>query len=275
VEGVTPPADGAAAPADGGAQTPPANGTAPATQGSAPAPPAANAAATPATPATPANEAGATPAAGTPPTPPEQAATTAATTDGGTPAIDPATGQPVAGAAGPDLTKGGWVIQLVGHHFHNSNAEANVQLDDEATGFVIHTFCKALESGTVMLPDGENGALVPVKIADLGIKFPTVVSRERLELVDYRAESEEEFAQRQQAATNARPGQPAAVAAANQVIEPKKTRLRQYNFYLQFIWQPQTRTARLEKEKQKQLAEQPGGAEGTASVAEDPAKTGT
>lgn len=182
--------------------------------------------------------------------------------------IDGATGD-----AAADGARGGWIIQLVGYHYHNSMPDQNISIDDEATEHVIHTFCKSLESGTVMLPDGKDGALVPVKIADLGIKHPTVVTRERLKRVDIRTESEEAYQQRMAAKS--------AAAAANQLPTmstnpaedaPKTITLRKYNFILQFIWQPQPRSQRLEKNKQ--LVEQPEGAAGTAAVG-DAAAPGT
>jgi len=204
----------------------------------------------------------------TPTEPPADATAEAATGE-----IDPVTGQPIAGGEGGDLAKGGWVIQMVGHHFHNSLLDQNVQVGDEATQFVINTFCKNLETGTVMLPDGEGNKLVPVKIADLGIKYPTVVWRKKVQRVPYRAESEEAHAQRV-AALQAQqaPGVVAAPAAVNPAeLEPKTFMLRRYDFIVQFMWQPQPRTAR--QEKQKQLATQPSEATDTAAVGDEAAPT--
>lgn len=248
------PEAGTAVEGEPGAEAAPADGTEAAPADAAAAPPAEAVAETPAeTPVEPPLDATAVPATGE---------------------IDPITGLPVAGAEGGGLATGGWVIEMVGHHFHNSITDQNVQVGDEATQFVINTFCKNLETGEVMLPDGEGGKLVPVKIADLGIKYPTVVWRKKLQRVDYRAESEEAFAQRQ-AALQAQqaPGAVAGPGAVNQAqLEPKTITLRRYDFYIQFMWQPQPRTAR--QEKQKQLATQPGEAAETAAVGEEAAPTG-
>ena len=65
----------------------------------------------------------------------------------------------------------GWVIQLKGYHFHNTypgKPELNFT-NDEGKEFIENTFFKALEEGTVQLPDGPNGELVEVPIAKLGI----------------------------------------------------------------------------------------------------------
>lgn len=257
VEGVTPPAEGTA---PEGSETPPAETPTetPAADGQAP-PPTDTAAADAVAPVE-------LPAG--------------AATDGTTPEIDPATGQPIADGAAGDLTTGGWVIQLVGHHFHNSIpnsiAAENVQIDDEATEYVIHSFCKNLETETVELPDGKDGALVPVKIADLGIKFPTVITREKLQKSIIPIESEEAYQQRVAAATaTGAPGGRIAAPAVNATgeIERKTITLTRYNFILQFCWQPQPRTAR--KEKEKQLAEQPGDAIDTAAVGDGAVPPGT
>ncbi len=184
-------------------------------------------------------------------------------------AVDPATGLPVEGAAGgaEDTAQGGWVIQMVGHHFHNSIVDQNIDVGDEATQFVLNTFCKNLETAEVMLPDGPNGDLVPVKISDLGIKYPTIVWRKKVQGVDYRAESEEEFAQRTAALTTGQPGAPAPPPGAQPVdpstLVPKTHRLRRYDFIVQFMWQPTPRSTRLEKKNN------PGGttAEGADTAA--------
>jgi type IV pilus assembly protein PilM len=245
-EGGEPPAEGAEAPAEG-----------------------AEASAADATEAAPADEAA--PAEGAVDATADAATAPVDTAAAGTPQLDE-NGQPIAGGEGGDLTKGGWVIQMVGHHFHNS-VPPDIQVDDEATPFVINTLCKGLKEGTVMLPDGEGGKLEEVKISDLGIKFPTVVWRSKAQRVDYRAESEEAFAQRAAAAQPV-PGGPApapgAVAAA--ALVPKSFTLRRYDFIVQFMWQPQPRSARLEK--RNQLATQAAEGDGTAAVGEDAAGTG-
>jgi type IV pilus assembly protein PilM len=261
-----------------GGETQPAEGeTAP--DGGAPAePPAPDAPA----PETPPTDAGATPPTdATAPVPDPNAAIdpalagaapaidpgTGMPVEGAAPALDPVTGLPIDGAAagGPDLTKGGWVIQMVGHHFHNSLPDQPA-VGDEATQFVIKTFCKELENGTVKLPDGEKGELVDVKISDLGIAYPTVVTRDRLQRVQYAAESLEAVEARQQQASReaALKGTVGAAATPVAPIEPKTFDLRQYNFIVQFIWQPTSRSKR--QDKANGVVDPAAEAAGTAAV---------
>ena len=68
------------------------------------------------------------------------------------------------GPSGP-----GWVIQLTGYHYHNSDRS------NEAGQFVNNTLIKNLKEGSVELPDGENDALIKVPMADLGISHPWLV----------------------------------------------------------------------------------------------------
>jgi hypothetical protein len=171
-------------------------------------------------------------------------------------------GQPLPPGDGLDLTKGGWVIQMVGHHFHNS-VPPDVQVGDEASQFVFNTFFKQLKEGTVELPDGEGGAPKRVKISDLGVKYPVIVLRKKVQQIDYPAEPEEAYQQRLAALSPQTPGGQPAPGADPKAMERKVFRLGRFDFVLQFMWQPQPRSVREEKEKQ------PAGpaAEGTDTAA--------
>jgi hypothetical protein len=244
-----------AAPADD--QTPPAEGESPAETPPAETPPAE------------------TPPADTTATAPAETATPVDPATAGAGTVDPATGQPIDGATAgvPFLNKGGWVIQLVGHHYHNS-LPGQTTKGEEATQFVIKTFCKELEKGTVKLPDGENGELMDVKISDLGIFYPTVVTRARLQRVQVAAESLEAVQARAQQASQqaARSGALSTTPAAP--VEPKTFDLRRYDFLVQFAWQPTPRS------KRQELKNQPAGqtvdeAAGTAAVGDTTTPPGT
>jgi type IV pilus assembly protein PilM len=218
----------------------------------------------PAAPAAPAGgdaaaPAGAAPAAG-------QSADAAAPATPAAPPAAPATPAPDATAAAPPAEgaaaagNSGWIIELRGYHLHNGNPA------DEGQEFLKRTIIKNLELGKVKLPDGPKGELIDVAMSDLGIKMPTVMTREKIRTVTYEADSPENIA-----AGGSRPvgpeagpgGVPAGAAAGDQ---KKMFKLRKYLFVIQFCWQPQPRGQRLEKMAQKKAAE-PGTA---AAAAEAP-----
>jgi type IV pilus assembly protein PilM len=192
-----------------------------------------------------------------------------------TPTIDPVTGEPIDGSATTGLTGPGWIIEIRGYHLHNSLREQNISVPDEGQQFILNTFFKELETGTVKLPDGPNGELIDVPISDLGIKFPVVVTTEQIVPVTYFAEAVDPNmvgVGGMPATSSEYPrGESAALGAtANAPEEPKTWDLRRYNFIIQICWQPQPRGKRLAK----QNGEQQGEAAGTAAVEGDTAATG-
>ena len=137
------------------------------------------------------------------------------------------------------LTGPGWIIELKGYHFHNSDTS------NEGREFIEHTLFHELEEGKVQLPDGEGGALVEVPIKDLGISYPVVITQPRIRTVNFDPEAIGSDA-------SSSVGRPAMMsrgrndAAADQP-ERKLWKLRRYDFVIQFCWQPKTRTQRREK----------------------------
>jgi type IV pilus assembly protein PilM len=256
-------ADGTAAPASDAPSTDAAatdpNATAPAADPNA-APPAAEPNATSPT------------ADSTAAAPPADAMTDPNADPNATPTIDPVTGEPIDGSATTGLTGAGWVIEIRGYHLHNSLREQKISVPEEGQQFILNTFFKNLETGTVKLPDGPNGELIDVPISDLGIKFPVVVTTEQIVPVTYFAEAVDPNMVGGMPATSSEydRGATAPGAAANAQEEPKTWELRRYNFIIQFCWQPQPRGKRLEK----QMAQQQGEATGTAAVEGDAATTG-
>jgi type IV pilus assembly protein PilM len=189
-------------------------------------------------------------------------------------AIDPATGQPMDGSATTGLTGPGWVIEMRGYHLHNSLRDEKINVGDEGDAFILNTFFKNLETGTVKLPDGPNGELIDVPISELGIKFPVVVTSEQIIPVTYYAEAvDPNMPGGMPAGPSAYDrGEAAPGAAANEVEEPKVWNLRRYNFIIQFCWQPQPRGKRLEKQNGEQ--QEQGEAAGTAAVEGEVAPAG-
>ena len=232
-----PPADGAA--------VPPADGTA--ANGAAPAGPPADA------------------TAAAPPSGPPADAVAPPSGPGGEGV--PADGAPTDGTApaGTGLAAGGWVIELRGYHLHNEPPNKNIGVGDESERFVTNTFLKNLETGKVMLPDGAKGEPIEVPIADLGIKFPVLVTSAKVQIVTYMAEPVEGVGG---AGASMSPGggpegmpmQPGATGVGGEEL-PKTFKLRQYDFIVQFCWQPQPRGVR-----QKIMAEKKNTTPSTAAV---------
>jgi type IV pilus assembly protein PilM len=201
------------------------------------------------------------------------------------PTADPLAADPAAGGA---LTGEGWVIEIRGYHLHNSLVDQNVNLrGDEGWSFVWKTFIKQLEEGTVKLPDGPNGELVDVKIADLGIKFPVQLTFEPIKEEEYLAEAVDD----QQAGG----GTPAAVPTGYggyggysgrgeeggygygspttdpQVKLPETWKLRRYDFLIHFAWQPTPRGDRLNKTTDKADGSETEEVPSTAAVPDETA----
>jgi type IV pilus assembly protein PilM len=145
----------------------------------------------------------------------------------GAPEFDPAaneTGeQAAAKPAGPSGP--GWVVQIVGHHFHNEDRHRPL----EGEQFVRETLVKGLlgDLGKVPVAAGvKAGAEVPV--AELGIGFPVIVQRNPVTKVKISTA-------RPAAGTGPAAGQTPADGTEEQFVQ-----LKQYSFVLQFAWQPRS-----------------------------------
>ncbi|MEX2169607.1 MAG: type IV pilus assembly protein PilM [Pirellulales bacterium] len=161
-------------------------------------------------------------------------------------------GAPV-GPTGP-----GYVVQIVGYHFHNSGGDANIPISEEGERFLRNTLLTELEEGSVMLPDGDNGELVEVPLSKLGISYPVVITSYPIRTVSYdpNASTVEE------ASTNAnllrseaegltgfgnRVAQVPGRARPGEEVPPLPDppwKLRRYDFIVQFVWVPTPKTVR-------------------------------
>jgi type IV pilus assembly protein PilM len=177
-----------------------------------------------------------------------------------------------AAAGGPSGE--GWVIELRGYHFHNTLAgDKEGDRSNEGEQFIINTFFKNLETGTVKLPDGPQGDLVDVLIKDLGISHPVVVTKEPLINVQYWPEATEgdesgsgpsRPIMRQEGTVT-----PGRIGNAAEPALPKPWKLRKYNFIIQFCWKETPRGERLKKSQEGSEAEEAP----TAAVDEETATT--
>jgi type IV pilus assembly protein PilM len=199
----------------------------------------------------PAEGAAPPPTAESPPATPPADAAAAPPADAAGGAVDPLTGLPVEGTAGTGLAAGGWVIELKGYHLHNNLLDQKIDVGDESEDFVENTLIKNLESGKVMLPDGPGGELIEVPIADLGIKHPVLVTSYKVESVTYMAEPIDPSSPSGMPMGRGLEGpgpMPGATGLPGEQL-PKTYKLRQYNFIVQFCWQPQPRGIRLAQKK--------------------------
>ncbi|MBX3432782.1 MAG: type IV pilus assembly protein PilM [Pirellulales bacterium] len=167
-----------------------------------------------------------------------------------------------AGGAG---APGAWVIQLTGFHYHNDDRT------NQATRFVNNTLIKALEEGTVLLPDGYDeatqkwtGKLVRVPIADLKIHHPFVLVNN--ELVTVMKDLDEEL-KTADGTTGDMGGRPPVfappvegagldgAATADPAAQMRIVKLKRYDFVVQFCWEPTTRAQRREMRIARKAAE--------------------
>jgi type IV pilus assembly protein PilM len=138
---------------------------------------------------------------------------------GDPPAEQAAAGSETPAAAGP---KGpGWVVQIIGYHFHNETH------GNEGEQFVRSTIVRGLlgDGDKVTVTAGEmSGKTVPV--AELGIGFPVLVASSPIRKVQVKTAA---------TALGRGTGEPASGSpdAASGMIDAKR-----YDFVLQFSWQP-------------------------------------
>lgn len=136
-------------------------------------------------------------------------------------AEDPAAAKPP-GPSGP-----GWVVQIVGHHFHNEDRHK----PREGEQFVRETLVKGLlgDAGPVLVSAGAKAG-DKVTVAELGIGYPVIVQRTPVTKV--KLSMAQSVAGAGDAATRLpTDGQPA---------EEQFLQLKQYSFVLQFAWQPRS-----------------------------------
>ncbi|MFM7183497.1 MAG: type IV pilus assembly protein PilM [Planctomycetota bacterium] len=134
-------------------------------------------------------------------------------------------GEGTAAAAEPTPAGPGWVVQIVGHHFHNE------EQGNEGEDFVRSTLVRGLlgRGDEVPVAAGtHSGKSLPV--AELGIGYPVIVVSSPIRAVDLVEPGAA-------AAPGIRPGFDGGAAGAS---EASPVRLKRYDFILQFVWQPTT-----------------------------------
>lgn len=177
-------------------------------------------------------------------------------------------GATVSGPTGP-----GFVIELTGHHFHNSSDQYSIDLRrDEGEQFVRRTLIKNLLEKTVKLPD-ENGELTDVPLSKLGISYPVVVTKNPIETHTYDPEAtdNEDIGASRRANNELDPfADPRTQMLVEEMpIDPEAGfwKLPRYDFKLQFIWQPKPRHERNEPPEGESADEFDGTADASGAGA--------
>ena len=156
------------------------------------------------------------------------------------PAQAPADGEQPSGQDGgaaavaeADPAGAGWVIQLTGYHYHNLDP-ANQTLQ-----YVNNTLIKNLKEMSIMLPDGEDDALVEVSLADLGISHPWLV--EGSKIYDDFVDPDAKLAG----------SQPNYSSGNSNSETPSGIKLKRYDFVVHFCWVPKLKSERRELAEQR------------------------
>lgn len=206
---------------------------------------------------------------------------------------DPAGGfeeEPLAGDEEGDgtgvLEGSGWVIQLTGYHYHN------LDQNNQTRRFVNNTLIKNLEEGTVQLPDGPDGQMIEVPLADLAISHPWVVEGKPLrdEVIDPNAPTSSGgrggyggrgyggggyggggYGEGGYGGPREGMRMTGQGAAGGQVEGDEKLpliRLKRYDFVVEFFWKPIPRSVRAELARQRKEQLEAAAAEAVLSGAE-------
>lgn len=165
------------------------------------------------------------------------------------------------GLEGPEGPSGpGWVIQLTGYHFHNSNSKLpNVEINrtNEGAEFVRKTLLRNIEQGSVMLPDGDNGEMVDVPLSTLGFSHPVLITALSINSVRYNPEASSEEDAGRGVGSPMGGGMPGfgvgmrgGLDAEGEDTGPKIWELRRYDFVVQFAWKPTPKQERKDGPKE-------------------------
>jgi type IV pilus assembly protein PilM len=145
------------------------------------------------------------------------------------------------GAADGPPAGAGWVVQLVGYHYHNND------LETQGSAFVRDTLIKNLREGKVKLPS-KGGELAEVSVQELGISHPVIVSEIRapqpVKITDPNAADKHN--------------------AAGEAIKAEPIELKRFEFVLQFAWKPTPLSQRIKNSEER--AKQQEGALAASGV---------
>lgn len=208
--------------------------------------------------------------------------------------------------ANPDeeaLKQPGWVIEIKGHHLHNSDQA--VRNADAARSYLLRTFWTNLNEGTIRLPGNEDevegGGEYTFK--DFGVYFPTIIRDTdpvetvivfKQNLIGTGSESGTGGPEGGEAGAGGRGGRESGgdrgrgggqnnAASSSETTKPGEFRVYRYDFTIQMAWVPrsprerfQARAERLKREAAENSQNNPSENGGNDTPAENntpPAKT--
>ena len=140
----------------------------------------------------------------------------------------------------------GWVVELRGYHFHNGDPT------NQGWDYVRGTLVKNLQTGTVTLPDGPDGNLIPVGMKALGIQYPLLLPMEKIH--DHEIKNPQFDRLKHQQALEDQRNKNIPLPPD---LEPELIKIPRYNFVVQFCWQEKRLSERTEQRiaKEKEEAE--------------------
>ncbi|MBI83478.1 MAG: pilus assembly protein PilM [Planctomycetaceae bacterium] len=138
----------------------------------------------------------------------------------------------------------GWVIELRGYHYHNEDPT------NQGWEYVRGTLVRNLQTGTVTLPDGPEGNLIPVGMKELGIQYPLLLPTENIHDHEIKNPRFDRLAHQQ--ALNEKETHQDSLPPD---LEPELITVPRYNFVVQFCWQEKRLSERTEQRIAKEEAE--------------------
>jgi type IV pilus assembly protein PilM len=150
-----------------------------------------------------------------------------------------------------DFARPGWVIEIKGFHFRDEgtlNSEAN---------YLMNTFMKALETGTVELPSGPNEPPTTFTMKELGIYCPLIAQDRREVTIRVPDPNYDPSKAPPPTATSTRAGGERGWAGGdrNRSSVPM-INATAYEFTVQFMWLETRASERMEARKKAEAAEQ-------------------
>jgi type IV pilus assembly protein PilM len=148
---------------------------------------------------------------------------------------DRAAERPAEGARSGDPSGPGWVIQIVGHHFHNEDRHRPEEGEEFVRRTIVHNLNGDGMPVTITVGP-QAGTQVPV--SELGIGWPVIVRSEPLRTVMASEGAAGGLAGVMDVAGSASESTDPAVVAQGARVPKETLLLKRYDFVLQFVWQP-------------------------------------